>query len=140
MLYIDRVGNINTLRTNNHVVYRCAYDVVWCSKYRRPVLEGAVENRLQQIVREVCAERGAHLIGLETLPDHVQLLASVDPQYGIHRLVKQIKARSSRVLRQEFSDLRSRLPTLWTNSYFVATVGGATQQVIEQYVQNQRNA
>ena len=128
------------VRSNNNVVYRCAYHVVWCPKYRRPVIEGAVGERLKQIIREVCAERECNLIELETMPDHVHLLVECDPQYGIHRLVKQIKGRSSRVLRQEFDSLRSRLPTLWTNSYFVATVGGAPLGIIKQYVANQRNA
>ena len=129
-----------TIRSNNNVVYRCAYHVVWCPKYRRPVIEGAVDERLKQIIREVCAERECNLIELETMPDHVHLLVECDPQYGIHRLVKQIKGRSSRLLRQEFDSLRSRLPTLWTNSYFVATVGGAPLGIIKQYVANQRNA
>lgn len=129
-----------TIRTNNNVVYRCAYHVVWCPKYRRPVIEDAVDERLKQIIREVCAERECNLIELETMPDHVHLLVECDPQYGIHRLVKQIKGQSSRILRQEFDSLRSRLPTLWTNSYFVATVGGAPLGVIKQYVANQRNA
>ena len=110
-----------TVRSNNNVVYRCAYHVVWCPKYRRPVIEGAVDERLKQVIREVCAERECNLIELETMPDRVHLLVECDPQYGVHRLVKQIKGRSSRVLRQEFDSLRSRLPTLWTNSYFVAT-------------------
>ncbi len=129
-----------TVRSNNNVVYRCAYHVVWCPKYRRPVIEGAVDERLKQIIREICAERECNLIELETMPDHVHLLVECDPQYGIHRLVKQIKGRSSRVLRQEFDSLRSRLPTLWTNSYFVATVGGAPLGIVKQYVANQRNA
>ena len=73
------------------------------------------------------------------MPDQVRLLVTCDPQYGIHRLVKQIKARSSRILRQEFPSLKTRMPTLWTNSYFVATVGGATLGVVEQYVDSQRN-
>lgn len=128
-----------TVRSNNNVVYRCAYHVVWCPKYRRPVIEGAVDERLKQIIREVCAERECNLIELETMPDHVHLLVECDPQYGIHRLVKQIKGRSSRVLRQEFDSLRSRLPTLWTNSYFVSTVGGAPLAAIKEYVANQRN-
>ena len=129
-----------TVRSNNNVVYRCAYHVVWCPKYRRPVIEGAVDARLKQIIRDVCAERECNLIELETMPDHVHLLVECDPQYGIHRLVKQIKGRSSRLLRDEFPSLRSRLPTLWTNSYFVATVGGAPLEAVKQYVANQRNA
>ena len=129
-----------TVRSNNNVVYRCAYHVVWCPKYRRPVIEGDVDARLKQIIHEVCAEHGANLIELETMPDHVHLLVECDPQYGIHRLVKQIKGRSSRLLRDEFPSLRSRLPTLWTNSYFVATVGGAPLEIVKQYVADQRNA
>lgn len=55
-------------------------------------------------------------------------------------MVKQIKGRSSRVLRAEFPALESRLPTLWTNSYFVATVGAATLEAVKRYVENQKNA
>ncbi|AOW92778.1 transposase [Rhodococcus sp. WMMA185] len=128
------------IRSNNGVVYRCTYHVVWCPKYRRKVIGGAVDDRLKQIIQEVCSERHATIVELETMPDHVQLLVSVDPQYGIHRLVKQIKGRSSRLLRQEFPHLKSKIPTLWTNSYFVATVGGATLEVVKKYVENQRNA
>ena len=127
------------VKTNNNIAYRCHYDVVWCPKYRRDVIRGAVEYRLKQIIGDVCTERAATIIELETMPDHVRLLVSVDPQYGIHRLVKQIKGRSSRLLREEFPHVRSRIPTLWTNSYFVATVGGATLDVVKQYVANQRN-
>ena len=127
------------VRSNHNVVYRCAYHIVWCPKYRRPVLEGAVDARLKQIIRDVCAERECHIIELETMPDHVHLLVECDPQYGIHRLVKQVKGRSSRLLREEFPSLKRRLPTLWTNSYFVATVGGAPLEIVKQYVENQRN-
>lgn len=131
------------LKSNNDVVYRCAFHVVWCPKYRRPVIvddpvRGNIDTRLKEIVREVCAETGAELVELETMPDHVHLLVGVDPQFGIHRLVKQIKGRSSRLLRSEFSSLRSRLPTLWTNSYFVATIGGAPLEIVKSYVANQR--
>jgi putative transposase len=98
-----------------------------------------MDVRLNEIIREVCAERDAAIVELETMPDHVHLLVTCDPQHGIHRLVKQIKGRSSRLLRREFPHLRSRLPTLWTNSYRVATVGGATLEVVTRYVENQRN-
>ena len=127
------------VRSNNNVVYRCTYHVVWCSKYRRPVIEEAVDVRLKQIIRDVCSERECNIIELETMPDNVHLLVECDPQYGIHRLVKQVKGRSSRLLREEFPSLKRRLPTLWTNSYFVATVGGAPLEIVKQYVENQRN-
>ena len=131
---------MDEVRSNNNVVYRCTYHVVWCPKYRRKVIGGRVEQRLKEIITQVCAERSAPIVEVETMPDHVHLLVSVDPQYGIHRLVKQIKGRSSRLLRDEFPHLKTRIPTLWTNSYFVATVGGATLDVVKRYVENQRNA
>jgi putative transposase len=131
---------VGEVRSNNNVVYRCHYHVVWCPKYRRDVIDGQVDTRLKEIIHEVCAERNAPIEAIETMPDQVHLLVVCDPQYGIHRLVKQIKGRSSRLLRQEFPHLKSRMPTLWTNSYFVATTGGATLEIIKRYIENQRNA
>jgi putative transposase len=99
----------------------------------------AIAERLEQILRQTTAKYRAEIIALEIMPDHVHLLVEVDPQFGIHRLVKNLKGVSSHVLRKEFASLRSRLPTLWTNSYFVSTVGGAPLSVIKQYVENQKN-
>lgn len=76
---------------------------------------------------------------MEVMPDHVHLLVEVDPQFGIHRLVKNIKGYTSRILRQEFLTLRTRIPTLWTNSYCVITCGGAPLSVIKQYIENQKD-
>lgn len=127
-------------KSNRNVVYKCCYHVVWCSKYRRSVLHSGVDERLKQIVHEVCVEFESELIELEVMPDHVHLLVEVDPQFGIHRLVKRLKGRSSRVLREEFPWLKSRIPSLWTNSYFVTTTGGAPLAVVKKYIENQKNA
>ncbi|TYT74194.1 IS200/IS605 family transposase [Desulfobotulus mexicanus] len=126
-------------KNNNNVVYSCKYHVIWCPKYRRQVLTGAVAERLKDLINQVASERQSEVIELEIMPDHVHLLIEVDPQYGIHRLVKQLKGYSSRILRKEFSTIKSRLPTLWTNSYFVATVGGAPLSIIKQYIEEQKN-
>jgi putative transposase len=124
---------------NNNIIYSSKYHVVWTPKYRRPVLVGAIAKRCEQLIRQIAAKYDAEIIALEIVPDHVHLLCEVDPQFGIHRLVKNIKGASSHSLRKEFSVLRSRLPTLWTNSYLVSTVGGAPLAVIKQYVENQKN-
>ena len=128
-----------TYRSNNNVVFSCKYHVVWCPKYRRDVLKDGADARLKEIIREVCNESGAELLELEVMPDHVHLLVDVDPQFGIATLVKRIKGRSSRALRQEFSWCRTRLPSLWTNSWFVSTVGGAPLEVIKQYIEQQKH-
>jgi len=126
-------------KSNNNVVYSCKYHVIWCPKYRRPVLVDQVEARLKEIIQQIATDRRAEVLEMETMPDHVHLLVEVDPQYGIHKLIKAIKGASSRALRSEFPHLKSRLPTLWTNSYFVSTVGGAPLEVIKQYIENQKN-
>lgn len=125
-------------KSNRNVVYRCTYHVVWCPKYRRGVLVDGVDDRLKEVINEVALEKGAEVIELEVMPDHVHLLVGVDPQFGVHKLVKLMKGRSSRYLRDEFPVLRSRLPSLWTNSYFVATVGGAPLSVVKGYIECQK--
>jgi putative transposase len=101
------------------------------------LIDGA-ELRLKDILFEVAKEFSAEIIEAEVLPDHVHALVEVSPQLGIHKLVKHFKGRSSGLLRKEFPWIKSRIPTLWTNSYFVSTVGGAPLEVIKQYVERQK--
>lgn len=124
-------------KSNNNIVYSCKYHVVWCPKYRRKVLIGSIETRLKELIQETCSTINVEIIEMELMPDHVHLLLEVAPQFGIHKAVKRIKGNSSRILRQEFKELRTKLPTLWTNSYFVSTVGGAPLEVIKQYIESQ---
>lgn len=125
-------------KSNRNVVYSCKYHVVWTPKFRRPVLAEGVDVRLKEILCAIAAETGSDVLGMEIMPDHIHLLVEVDPQFGIHKFVKLCKGRSSRLLRQQFPKLRSRLPTLWTNSYFVSTVGGSPLAVVKQYIDNQK--
>ena len=126
-------------KSNRNVVYSCKYHVVWCPKYRRKVLTGEIEARLKELIVETANGTNADVIEMEVMPDHVHLLIEVDPQYGINKAVRHIKGVSSHALRSEFPSLKSRLPTLWTNSYFVSTVGGAPLSAIKQYIENQKN-
>jgi len=126
-------------KSNNNVVYSSKYHVIWCPKYRRKVLVGAIAKRLEEIMRKTALKYRADLIALEIRPDHVHMLCEVDPQFGIHRFVKNLKGATSHDLRKEFVSLKRRLPSLWTNAYFVSIVGGAPLEVIKQYVENQKN-
>jgi putative transposase len=80
---------------------------------------------------------GQELIEIEIMPDHVHLLVGCDLQFGIHLLVKRLKGDSSHALRAEFPALKRRLPSLWTNSYFVSTVGGMTGEMFNRHVESQ---
>jgi putative transposase len=126
-------------KSNHNVVYSSKYHVVWTPKYRRPVLVDKIAFRLQHRLHETRLRYQAEVIAREIMQDHVHLLVEVDPQFGIHRLVKNLKGVTPDNLRKEFAVLKSRLPTRWTNSYFVRTVGGAPLAVIQQYVENQKN-
>ena len=127
-------------RSNKNIIYSCKYRLVWCPKYRRKVLVGLVANRFKEILSHVAIEKKVSLIEVEVMPDHVHLLVEVDPQYGIHKFVKNVKGTTSRLLRREFRFLTTKLPTLWTNSYFVSTVGGAPLKTIKKYIESQKRS
>ncbi len=127
-------------KSNNNIVYSCKYHVVWCPKYRRKILTGEIETRLKEVIINTCLEIKVDIIEMEIMPDHVHLLIEVDPQYGVHKVIKLIKGRSSFLLRKEFKSLTTKLPTLWTNSYFISTVGGAPLSIIKQYIENQKTS
>ena len=127
-------------KSNHNVVYSCKYHIVWCPKYRRKVLVDTVAVRLKELIYSMSQEFQVELIDLEVMPDHVHLLVDVDPQFGVHNFIKRIKGRTSRILRQEFPHLTTKLPTLWTNSYFVSTVGGAPLAIVKQYIESQKTS
>lgn len=128
-------------KSNNNIVYNCKYHVVWVTKYRRPVLNQKVESRLKEILKNIATEIKVEILEMEVGDmNHVHLLISLDPQFGVHKAVKRFKGASSRYLRKEFPQLKSRLPTLWTNSYFVSTVGGAPLAKIKEYIANQKRS
>lgn len=127
------------VESNQNVTFDCKYHVVFCPKYRRKVLVEPVDSRLKNLLVQKAAEIQTEIVEMEIMPDHVHLLIKCDPQYGIHKVVKQLKGYSSRVLRDEFKYLKSRLPSLWTNSYFVATVGTVQLDVIKKYIEEQKS-
>ena len=126
-------------RSNNNIVFSCNYHVIFCPKYRRKVLLEGVDVRLKEILLEVASETNTEILEMEVMPDHVHLIISVDPQLGVRKIVRLMKGRSSHHLRMEFAWLRSRIPTLWTNSYFVASVGGAPLSIIKKYIEEQKH-
>jgi REP-associated tyrosine transposase len=126
-------------RSTNCTVYWAKYLLILCPKYRRRVLVDCVDVRLKEIIAEVAGDHDATVIEVEVIADHVHLLVKSTPTVPLSQLVGAVKGRSSRVLRGEFPRLR-RLLSLWTRSWFVATVGGAPLEVVRCYVENQKLA
>lgn len=123
---------------NSGAVFSLKYHLVWCPKYRRPVLEGAIEKRLREVLEDVRAEHEWTIHALEVMPDHVHLFIESDPIYSVAEIVNRLKGASSRILRGEFPALRSRLPTLWSRSYYAGTVGAVSDAVVRRYIESQK--
>lgn len=118
-------------------MYDLGLHVVWCPKYRRSVLTGRVAARLDELIRDRASERGWEVVALEVMPDHVHLFVKHDPKSSVSYVANQFKGFTSRVLRGEFPHLRSKLPTLWSSSYFAASVGAVSADTVRRYIDTQ---
>jgi putative transposase len=125
-------------RKNAGAAFSLKYHIVWCPKYRRKVLVAAVETRLKEIMTEIAADYGMIIHALEVMPDHVHLFVEADPTLSVAEIVNRFKGKSSRLLRDEFPSLRSRLPTLWSRSYYVGSVGHVSSTTVQKYIENQK--
>ncbi len=123
---------------NAGATFSLKYHIVWCPKYRRPVLVDAVEERLRVLLAEKADELGMTIHALAIMPDHVHLFIESDPTRCVAEIVNRLKGATSRVLRQEFPSLRSRLPTLWSRSYFAGSIGHVSSAMIERYIAEQK--
>jgi putative transposase len=121
-------------------MYSCQYHVIFCPKYRRKVLTASIASRLEQIILEKQQEYGYNVLDMEVMVDHVHLLLDINPRNtgGIFRIVNNIKGYTSHTLRQEFPELKSRLPTLWTLSKFISSVGSVTLETVKKYIEEQK--
>ena len=125
-------------KTNKSSVYNMGYHIIWCSKYRRNVLTGDIESRLKDLVIQKSNENGWSIENIEIMPDHLHLFIKATPSDSISHIVSQLKGYTSSVLRNEFELLRTRLPTLWTRSFYVETIGHISESVIKKYIDDQK--
>ncbi len=124
--------------SDGRMIYSCQYHVIFCPKYRRSVLEGNVSEKLKQLILEKQKEYGYEVLDMEVMPDHVHLLLDINPKKGVVTAVNMIKGYTSHELRKEFPSLKSRLPTLWTHSKFISSVGSVTLEVVMKYIEEQK--
>ena len=125
-------------RTTETTVYCCRYHVIFCPKYRRSVLREPIAERFKEVVYSLEEANNFKVLEMEVMPDHVHLLLDVDPTVGINIIVSRIKGRTSNVLNREFPELKRKLPTLWTRSKFIATVGSVSLDTVKAYIENQK--
>jgi putative transposase len=123
---------------SNTCVYNVGYHLIWCPKYRKKVLVDGVDKRLKELLYDKAKEIHVEIETMEILPDHVHLFVHTNPTVPSHFIIGQLKGYSSRILRKEFSWLKSRLPSLWTRSYYVETVGHISEETIRRYIEEQK--
>lgn len=124
--------------TSNKAVFNIGYHLIWCPKYRRKVLVGNIEQRLKELLIEKSKEHGLTIEKMEIMPDHVHIFIKANPTNPPHWIVQQLKGYTSRVLREELPQLKTRLPTLWTRSYYCESVGHISEKVVLKYIEEQK--
>jgi len=113
-------------------------NIIFCPKYRRHVLNPPIDDRVKQLILEKQGDYGYKMLEMEVMPDHVHLLIDVDPKKGVYYAVNRIKGHTSHVLREEFPELKRKLPTLWTHSKFISSVGAVTLEVVKKYIEEEK--
>lgn len=125
--------------SDGQFVYSCTYHVIFCPKYRRPVLVNKIADRLKELILEKQNEYKYKIIEIEVMPDHVHMIIDINPKLGVYTAISKIKGYTSKTLRQEFKELKSKLPTLWTRSRFISSVGNVSLETVKKYIEDQKN-
>ena len=124
---------------SNTTIFNISYHIIWCPKYRRKVLVNEVEDRLKTLLVEKAKEIGCEISIQEVMPDHVHIFIKTKPTLAPHYIVQQLKGYTSRILRKEFPKLKSRIPTLWTRSYYCESIGHISEETVKKYINDQKN-
>lgn len=128
----------NNYHTSTHIKFLCRYHVIFCPKYRRKVLVNGIDGRLKEVFSEISKNKGFDILSMEIMPDHVHFLIDCNPRYGIMQCVTDLKWKSAHVLNKEFPEIRKKIPSIWTRSCFVATVGSVSLDTVKGYIESQK--
>ena len=126
-------------RSTETTVFSCQYHIVFCPKYRRSVLVEGIDERLKELAKEYCKQHDYGLLDIEVMPDHVHMLLDMPPTECVRNGITHLKGFLAHELRAEFPKLRSRIPSLWTRSCFISSVGAVSLEVVKKYIENQKN-
>lgn len=125
--------------TSKHAVFNIGYHLIWCPKYRKKVLIDGVDTRLKELIYYVAEKHRWSIEQIEIMPDHVHVFLKASPDFSPAYIVSQLKGYSSNILRSEFNFLRSKIPTLWTRSYYCESVGHISEETVKKYIEDQKN-
>ncbi len=131
--------NDRRYRRNEGSVFSLQYHFVWRPKYRRKVLVGEIADELRSLLYQKAQELDITIEALEIMPDHVHRFIQSDPTEAPQQLANQFKGFTSRMLRAKYPQLRSRLPGMWSRSYYIGTIGYVSEETVKQYIENQKS-
>ena len=126
-------------RTTSHTKYDNKYHIVWITKYRKKILKGDIAVRIRDIIRQVCEKYSVDIIRGNVSSDHIHILVSIPPHYSISKIVQNLKGRSSRIIQQEYPQIRKEYwgRHFWGIGYFCVTTGNVTDEMIIKYIEEQ---
>ena len=112
--------------------------MVWCTKYRKNVLQKDVGMRLRELTRQICSDMGVEIFSGVVAKDHVHVLVSIPPQVSISKLIQKLKGKSSYKLQREFASLRKEYwgQRMWARGYFACSTGNITDEMIKEYIES----
>ena len=128
-------------KKGSHTVYSIEYHIVWTTKYRYKVLQGKIAERLREVLRQGSEAHGMTILMGAIGKDHVHMLLSCPPTLSVSKIVQLLKGRSSKILQDSFVEVKKRYwgQHLWSRGYFCRTVGSMTEEMIKEYIKNQRD-
>ena len=132
---------MSTNRHSSHSVTRLTVHVVWVTKYRYHVLQGDIQKRCRSVLVQICDAEDVRILKGVISKDHVHMLLEYPPSLAVRDLVKRLKGRTSRLLQQEFPDVRKRYwgKHLWAIGYGAWSSGNITDELVAQYLEHHRN-
>ena len=124
--------------TSRTSVFNIGYHFIWCPKYRRKVLVDDIAKELRTQLSIKAKEIKVEIMTLNIMPDHVHAFIKCSPVDAPHWVIGQLKGFTSKILRKKFPSLKSRLPSLWTRSYYCESVGHISESTIKKYIDEQK--
>ena len=121
------------------MVYSCQYRIIFCPKYRRKVLTDGVDTRFKELVLEKQTEYQYTVVEMEVMPDHSTPIVGCQPQGGRVRCGQPYQGLHEPRASEGVPVIETRLPTLWTRSKFISSVGAVTLEVVKKYIEEQHD-
>ena len=131
------------LRRNSHHVFRIMYHFVWIPKYRHKIFIEPYRESLKLIIKKIGYDYNIEIVELEMPSDHVHMVVKSEPKVSPSDIMQIIKSISARSFFKLYPQIKRKYfwgGKLWTQSFFVETVGNTNDKIIREYVQNQLNA